>query len=102
MGKAYLEHLDEGDTEVHVCEVTTDERQGEKETNWNNGSEVHSAGHGDLLSGVEDVCEAGHDLGHEGCKGKMPCREENGKAWRIVNWVILRLSEGCNCRHVRN
>lgn len=48
-GLTYLDHLNEGDGEVEVCEVTADKRQREEDTNGDNGSKVDSAVHGDFL-----------------------------------------------------
>lgn len=75
--QSYLEHLNEGNTEVQVGDVTANEGQREEETNWNNGPEVDSAGHWDLLARVESLGETGHDLGNEGGEGKMPCCKED-------------------------
>lgn len=74
---AYLEHLDKGDAEVEVCQVTADERQGEHEANGDNGAQVDPAGHGDLFPRVEHGGEAGHELGHEGGEAEMPCCEDD-------------------------
>lgn len=34
----YLQHLDEGNTQVEVCQVTTDQTQTEHDTNGHNGA----------------------------------------------------------------
>lgn len=77
---SYLEHLDEGDRKVEICEVTANERQREHDTDWDDGAQVHSAGHGDLLSRIQHSCESGETLGHDGRKGQMPCCEDD--------WVV--------------
>lgn len=76
---ANLEHLDKGNTQVEISEVTADQRQREEKANRHNGPEVYTASHGNFFPRVENVSEAGHDLGHDGSKEKMPCCEENGK-----------------------
>ena len=86
---AYLDHLDEGDREVEVGEVTADERQREEDTNGNNGSKVDSAVHGNLLSGIQDCGETSEDLGADGCKTEMPCCEEDGEACRVMSWYSM-------------
>jgi hypothetical protein len=48
-----LEHLDKGNTEVKVGQVTADQAQTEEETNGDNGSEVDSTSHLDRLSSIE-------------------------------------------------
>jgi hypothetical protein len=37
---AYLQHLDEGNTEVEIGQVTADERQAEHDTDWDNSTTV--------------------------------------------------------------
>lgn len=75
-----FEHLNEGDGEVEVGQVTADQRQREHEANGYNGSKIDSAGHGDLLARVQHVGCPRQDLGHERGKGEMPCCEED--------WVV--------------
>ena len=79
----HLEHLNESNTEVKVCLVTADQTQTEEETNWHDRAEVHFAGHGHLLSRVEDGGKAGEDLGHDGREDQMPCCEEDGKVCHV-------------------
>jgi len=97
--KTCLEHLNEGDTQIDVCEVAANQRQGEEDTNGHDGSKVDPAGHGDLASRVEGVSEASHDLRHEGGEGQMPCCQEDGKtcpmvSWRAVGWIADRMTGG--------
>lgn len=81
----YLDHLDEGNREVEVGQVSANEREGEEDTNWDNCAEVDSAVHGHLLSRVQVAGAASQNLGHEGCKTKMPCGQENGEACAFVS-----------------
>ena len=75
-----LEHLDEGNTQVQVGLVTADQTQTEEQTDGDNGAEVYAAGHGDLLSRVEDGGKAGEELGHDGREDQMPCCQED---WEV-------------------
>jgi len=77
---SHLEHLDEGNGEVEVCEVTADERQREHDTDWDDGAQVYSAGHWNLLPRIQYSCKSSETLGHNSRKGQMPCCEDD--------WVV--------------
>jgi hypothetical protein len=103
--RTHLEHLNEGDTEVQVCLVTADQTQTEEETYGHNGAQVDFAGHGHLLSRVEDGGEAGEDLGHDGREDQMPCCEEDGEVWQRLlarSWLQLLAAAagGCDVRNL--
>jgi hypothetical protein len=86
-GKSYLEHLDEGNAQVEVSQVTADQAQTEEETDWDNGAEIDTARHLNRLTTIEESCSASHDLGHDGRKGQMPCSEDNRVVWRNCQWA---------------
>jgi hypothetical protein len=98
---AYLQHLDEGNTEVEIGQVTADKRQAEHDTDGDNGttirdtsvssnlprsspdtiyivdySRIGAGGHGDLVAGVQDGGELGQTLGHGSSEDHVPCCEE--------------------------
>jgi hypothetical protein len=95
---SYLDHLDEGDGEVKVGEVTANERQREEDTNGNNGSKVDSAVHGDLLPRVQDCGETSKDLGANGCKTEMPCCEEDREACKVMSWYSMAIARRADSR----
>lgn len=70
--ETYLQHLDKGHAQVQVGQVSADQTQTEKCSNWYNGSKVNSASHLDRFAPIEKSCGFGHDLCHDGCKDKMP------------------------------
>lgn len=80
-GRGSLEHLDEGDREVEVGQVTADQTQAEEDTNGHNGSQVYAARHLNRLSAIEHSRPAGHDLGNDGGKGEVVSRENDGITW---------------------
>lgn len=51
----YLEHLNEGNAEIEVRLVSTDQAQTEEEANWHYGTEVDTASHLNLLPSIEEV-----------------------------------------------
>lgn len=73
----YLEHLDEGYTEIKVCQITADKTQTEEEANGYDGAEVDPSGHWNRVSRVERSSESCHELGHDRREEEMPCRKEN-------------------------
>lgn len=77
MNKAYLEHLNEGDAEVHVREVAADQTQTKEESNGDNSPEVDTTSHRNGVSRVQQVRATRNDLGHDGRESEMPCCEEN-------------------------
>lgn len=78
VGRTNLEHLNEGYAEVKVGQVSADQAQAEEETNGQDGAEVDAPSHGNGMPGVENLCEAGHDLSHDGCECEMPAGESDG------------------------
>lgn len=106
-GSGGLEHLNKGNGEVEVCQVTADQTQAEEDANWHDGSQVDAAGHLDSLSAIEKSRPAGQDLRNDGGKGEVVSREDNGIAWsqkasaHILNWrekSVVRIRRG---RHIR-
>ena len=71
LDSAYLEHLDEGNTEVQVGQVTTDQTQAEEDTDGNDGTEVDPAGHLDGLSSIEQSGVSGQQLCRDGREGQV-------------------------------
>jgi hypothetical protein len=78
----YFEHLDESDGEVEVCLVGADEGETEEGTDGDNGVEISSSIHRDSLEAIEEICRPGEDLRHYRGKQEMPCRQEDGEAWK--------------------
>lgn len=76
----YLQHLDEGNTQVEISHVTADQTQTEHKTDGNDSAKVDTAGHLDGLAAVQNVGGTGKDLGHNGREGQVPCCEDNGEA----------------------
>ena len=68
---AYLEHLNESNTEVEVREVTADQTQAEEDTDGDDGTEVDPAGHLNSLASIEKGGIAGKQLRRDGCEGQM-------------------------------
>ena len=68
---AYLEHLNESNTEVEVHEVTADQTQAEEDTDGDDGTEVDPAGHLNSLASIEKGGIAGKQLRRDGCEGQM-------------------------------
>ncbi len=68
----HLEHLDERDTQVQVCQVSADQAQTEEQSNWHDSSEVYFAGHLHRFPSIEECGCASHNLCHDGCKHQMP------------------------------
>lgn len=82
----YLEHLDEGNTQIEIGLVATDQTEGEEEADGDDGAEVDAAGHLDLLATIEQAGGPGEDLGHERGKGQMPCCQDDGcRVWLEVS-----------------
>ena len=74
---AYLKHLDEGNREVEVSQVTADQGQREHDTDGHDRAEVDLAVHRNLLPRVEDIREACEQLGHERRERQVPCGKED-------------------------
>ena len=68
---AYLEHLNESNTEVEVREVTADQTQAEEDTDGDDGTEVDPAGHLNSFASIEKGGIAGKQLRRDGCEGQM-------------------------------
>lgn len=77
---SHLKHLNKGDREVEVGQVTANQGQGEHDTDWDDSAQVDSASHWDLLPRVQNSGESSETLGHDGRKSQMPCCEDN--------WVV--------------
>lgn len=109
-----LEHLDEGDGEVKVGNVSADQTQAEHDTDGDNGapwrpyksvqiptsviraplpaelshhSHVGLSVHGNLVPRIKGGSALGHDLGHGGRKHHVPCCQEEGCS--IVSGGVL-------------
>ena len=66
-----LEHLDEGNAEVEVGEVTADQAQAEEEADRHDGAEVNTARHLDRLAAIEQSGVPGEQLCHDGREGQV-------------------------------
>lgn len=90
----HLEHLNKCNTEIQICHITADQTQTEEETNGHNRAEVNTASHLDSLSAIKKGCSASENLGHESRKSQVPCREDNGEAYRKdQSGIVDRTSE---------
>jgi hypothetical protein len=76
--------LDEGDTQIQVCQVTAHQTQAEGNPNRDDSSKVYATSHLDLLSAVKEGGRARQDLRHDGREDEMPCCQENGVIWRTL------------------
>lgn len=79
-GSGGLEHLDESNREVEVCQVSADQTQTEKDTNGDDGAHVDARRHFDGLSAIKEVSPSSEDLGDDGRKGQVVGGEDNGVA----------------------
>jgi len=48
--QTHLEHLNERNTEVEVCQVAKDQTQTEHGANWDDRAQVDTASHGNIMS----------------------------------------------------
>ena len=78
-GNTYLEHLDEGHTEIEVGEVAADQTQAEEKANRDDGAQIYTAGHLDRLATVEHRGIAGENLGHDRRKGQVVRGQDDGE-----------------------
>lgn len=79
-----LEHLDEGNREVEICQVSADQTQTEKDTNGDDSAHVDARRHLDGLSAIKEVSPSGEDLGDNGRKGQVVGGEDDGVAWSFA------------------
>jgi hypothetical protein len=68
-GGTDLEHLNESNTEIQICEVAADQTQAVEEANRDNGAEINPASHLDGLPAIKESGVSSEDLGHD-------CRED--------------------------
>lgn len=66
-----LEHLDEGDAQVQVSQVAADQAQAEKQTDRDDGPQVHPARHLHGLAPIEESSVAGQQLCHDGRESQV-------------------------------
>lgn len=66
-----LEHLNEGNTEVEIGQVSADQAQAEEEANGHDSPEVDAPCHLDCLATVKESGVASKNLGHNGCKRQV-------------------------------
>lgn len=83
-GGGGLEHLDKGDGEVEVGQVTANQTETEEETNGDDGAEVDAASHLDILTTIEDAGPAGEGLGNDGGKDQVVGGEDDGVGCRGI------------------
>ena len=94
----YLQHLDESNGEVQVCQVATDQTQTEEDADGDDGPDVDTASHLDGLTAVQHVGPPGEDLGHERSEHEMVGGEDDGVALATVSAIWLEVSV---CRRPR-
>lgn len=75
-----LEHLNESNGQVQVCQVAANQAQTEEETDRNNSSEIYAAGHLDILTTIKEGGKASHALGHDSGEDLMVRGEDDGVA----------------------
>lgn len=92
-GGGGLEHLDEGDGEVEVDEVGTDEGARVEDADGHDGAQVDAARHLDLVAAIEEGGEARQHLGCQGGEDEVPEGEDHG--WSMLvgsseGWLVRR------------
>lgn len=75
---AYLEHLDECDTEVQVRQVSAYQTETINYSYGEDSSYIHARIHANILSSIEEGCRSSHNLRHCRRKEKVPCCEKHG------------------------
>lgn len=106
-GRGSLEHLDEGDAQVEVGQVATDQAQTEEETDGDDGPQVDPPRHLDRLAPIEERCIASQQLCHERRESQVVARQDNRVVYEshIVSQTRpAQVSEGsaaCNLRNWR-
>lgn len=80
-GGGGLEHLDEGNREVQVCEVAANQRQTEEDANGDNSTQVNATGHLDILAAIKQRREVSHQLCHYGREDLVVGRQDDGIAY---------------------
>lgn len=84
----YLEHLDEGNAEVQVRDVSADEAQAEEDADRDDSPQIDAPRHLDRLTSVNKASIASHELRHDGCEDLVVRREDNG----VACWVVMIVS----------
>lgn len=74
---SYFEHLDEGNREIQVGQVATDQAQAEEHANRHDGPHVDTTSHLNRLASVENSSPARENLGHNGREGQVVGRQDN-------------------------
>ena len=64
--------MDEGDGEVEIDEIGTDEGCAVEDADWDDGAKVDAPGHADLMAGVQQAGEASQGLCQDGRKDQVP------------------------------
>ncbi len=77
-GSGGLEHLNEGDAQVHVGEVAADETGTVKKADGHNGAQVKTTGHFNLVASIDELGSPGQDLGGDRREHKMPTCKYHG------------------------
>lgn len=78
MDLTYLQHLDEGHTQIQIGHIAADQAQAEEYANRNDGSQENPPGHFHGLPAIEKCSGPREDLGHERGEGQMPCCKYDG------------------------
>jgi hypothetical protein len=83
-----LEHLDEGNTEIKVGQVSADQTQAEEETDGDNSTQVHAASHLNRLAAIEQGGVASQQLSCNGGKSEMVgCEDDRIPCGRVSLYV---------------
>ena len=75
-----LEHLDESDRQVQVCQIAENETQREEDTDGHDSTEVDTTGHLDSLSAIKKRSPSSHNLSHNCRESQVVGCEDNGVA----------------------
>ena len=77
-GSGGLEHLNEGDAQVHIGEVAADETGAVKKADGDNGAQVKTTRHFNLVASIDEFGSPGQELGGDRREHKMPACEDHG------------------------
>ncbi len=79
----YLEHLNERNTQIEICQVSEDQTHAKEKPNGQDSSHVNPSGHLDGLSSIKERCSTSERLGHDCGKDEMPCCEDYRVLWAV-------------------
>lgn len=86
---AYLDHLNEGNTEVEVGQVAADKTKTEEDTDRDNSAQVNATGHFNRLAAIEEVGVTSHQLSSDGRKGQVVGGQNDRITWRRLGSTLI-------------